>query len=102
MVLDWEPLVRSLLTDLDAAIPPVVVSLRFHNGLAEAIVAVAERVGLQNVLLTGGCFQNRCLTERSVRRLSEAGFSPHWHQRVPPNDGGIALGQVMAAARAKE
>ena len=102
MVLDWGPLIRSLLTDLDTAIPAAVVSVRFHNALAEMIVAVAERVGDENVALTGGCFQNRYLTERAVRRLSEAGFSPHWHQRVPPNDGGIALGQILAAARAKE
>ncbi len=66
------------------------------------IVAIAERVGIQTIALSGGCFQNRYLTERTVRRLAAAGFSPHWHQRVPPNDGGIALGQVLAAARAKE
>jgi hydrogenase maturation protein HypF len=102
MVLDWEPLIRSLLTDLGAAVPVAVMSARFHNTLAEMIVAVAERVGEPKVTLTGGCFQNRYLTERAVRRLIEAGYSPHWHQRVPPNDGGIALGQILAAARAKE
>jgi hydrogenase maturation protein HypF len=51
------------------------------------------------VVLSGGCFQNRYLTERAVRRLSAEGFRPYWHQRVPPNDGGIALGQVVAAQR---
>jgi hydrogenase maturation protein HypF len=102
MVVDWEPLIRSLLTDFDSAVPVAFVSARFHNALAEMIVAVAERVGDEHVALTGGCFQNRYLTERVVRRLSEAGFSPHWHQRVPPNDGGIALGQILAAARAKK
>jgi hydrogenase maturation protein HypF len=67
--------------------------------LAEIIVAVARKVGESRILLTGGCFQNRYLVERSVSRLLDAGFQPYWHQRVPPNDGGIALGQVVAAAR---
>jgi hydrogenase maturation protein HypF len=55
-------------------------------------------VGLERVALTGGCFQNRYLTERSFHRLQEAGFRPFTHQRVPPNDGGIALGQIAVAA----
>jgi hydrogenase maturation protein HypF len=50
------------------------------------------------VALTGGCFQNRYLTERAFHRLEEAGFRPFTHQRVPPNDGGIALGQIVVAA----
>ncbi len=102
MSLDWEPMIRSLLSDLAAATPVAVMSARFHNTLAEMIVAVAERHGVRQIALSGGCFQNRYLTERAVRRLVETGFAPHWHQRVPPNDGGIALGQIMAAARLKE
>ena len=77
------------------------ISVKFHHALAEAMVAVAQRVGEERVALSGGCFQNRYLTERSVRRLREEGFRPYWHQRVPPNDGGIALGQVVAAWRGK-
>jgi hydrogenase maturation protein HypF len=102
MVLDWEPLIRSLVAGLTAGSSVAVLAARFHNTLAEMIVAVAERVGEPRVALSGGCFQNRYLTERVVQRLTEAGYSPNWHQRVPPNDGGIALGQIMAAARAKE
>jgi hydrogenase maturation protein HypF len=49
------------------------------------------------VALTGGCFQNRYLTERAVSRLRSAGFRPYWHRHVPPNDGGIALGQAVMA-----
>jgi hydrogenase maturation protein HypF len=93
---DWEPMLIALLDDLHSARPPGEVSAKFHNGLAEAIVAVARRVGEPRVVLSGGCFQNRHLTERAVRRLQEAGFRPYWHQRIPPNDGGIALGQVVA------
>ncbi len=64
------------------------------------IVAVARAVGEPKVVLTGGCFQNQYLTERCIEWLTEEGFRPYWHQRVPPNDGGIALGQVIAAAAA--
>ncbi|MEQ1645881.1 MAG: hypothetical protein ABL959_20685, partial [Pyrinomonadaceae bacterium] len=49
--------------------------------------------------LSGGCFQNKYLLERAVSRLNEEGFRPYWHQRVPTNDGGISLGQTIAAAR---
>lgn len=94
--IDWEPMVRALVSD---ASPPGVRAARFHNTLAEAIVRVARRVGEPRVALTGGCFQNRYLTEQAVQRLCEQGFVPYWHRRIPPNDGGIALGQLMAVAR---
>ena len=102
LVLDWQPLIEALLADLAGGVPCSAMAARFHNTLVEAIVALAERIGEPRVALSGGCFQNRYLTERAVRRLTAAGFSPYWHQRVPPNDGGIALGQIMAASRAKE
>ncbi len=63
------------------------------------IVSVEGDDPLTRVALSGGCFQNRCLVERAVNRLREEGFRPYWHQRIPPNDGGVSLGQVVAAAR---
>ncbi len=102
LLVDWEPLIQALLTDIAQGAPRRLMAARFHNSLVDAIVAVAERVGERSIALSGGCFQNRYLTERTVRRLTDAGFAPSWHQRVPPNDGGIALGQILAAARAKE
>jgi hydrogenase maturation protein HypF len=96
-VLDWEPAVRSVLAE--PAVPAALASARFHNMLVDMAIDVATRLGETNVVLTGGCFQNRYLTERMVSRLLGAGYRPHWHQRVPPNDGGIALGQVMAVRR---
>jgi hydrogenase maturation protein HypF len=96
--LDWSPLVQGVLSDLKAGLPVGQISIRFHNALVEAIVAVARRVGQERIVLSGGCFQNRYLTERAVHRLAEEGFRPYWHQRVPPNDGGIALGQAAAVA----
>jgi hydrogenase maturation protein HypF len=97
--LDWSPMVKTILADLKRGLPISQISAQFHNALAESIIAVAQQVGQPRVVLSGGCFQNRYLTERSVQRLQEAGFHPYWHQRVPPNDGGISLGQVVAALR---
>ena len=102
LVLDWEPLVRAVLSDLALLLPPARISARFHNALADMIVAIARKIGEPVVVLSGGCFQNRYLTEHAVQRLGAAGFAPAWHQRVPPNDGGIALGQIVAACRLKE
>ena len=97
-VLDWTPLVRAVVADLRAGCPVGVVSAKFHNGLAAAVVEVAKIVAIERVMLSGGCFQNRYLLERTIDTLRAAGFRPAWHQRVPPNDGGIALGQVAAVA----
>src|SRR5919201_1575019 len=91
IVLDWEPMIRELLNDLTNAVTPGLISAKLHNGLVEAIVAVAKRIGEEKLILTGGCFQNRYLTERTVERLREERFRPYSHQRMPPNDGGISL-----------
>jgi hydrogenase maturation protein HypF len=98
-VVDWEPMLRELLADLRRLTSIADISARFHDGLVEAIVAVARYAGEPRVALTGGCFQNRLLLTRAIRRLRAEGFEPFWHQRVPPNDGGLALGQIAAAAR---
>lgn len=99
LMLDWEPLVVAILQDLKSGAALPQISIKFHNALAESIVRVARRAGLDRVVLTGGCFQNAYLAEQAVGRLKAAGFRPYWHQRVPPNDGGVALGQVVAAFR---
>jgi hydrogenase maturation protein HypF len=99
MLLDWAPVVEGVLVDLTQGVPLAAIAAKFHHGLAEAIVAVARESGCERVVLSGGCFQNRYLLERAVTRLRAEGFQPYWHQRVPTNDGGIALGQVVAARR---
>jgi len=99
ILLDWSPMIEAILADIQRGVLVGEISARFHNALAEAVVSVAQRIGEPRVVLTGGCFQNRYLTERTVRRLASEGFRPYWHQRIPTNDGGIALGQVVAALR---
>ena len=92
-------MIEAILSDVQKGVATGRISAKFHNALAEVVVAVAERIGERRVVLSGGCFQNRYLTERTVRRLQAEGFQPYWHQRVPTNDGGIALGQIVAAVR---
>jgi len=91
-------MVKDLLIDLQQQLPAGIIAARFHNALVEAIVVVAHQVGERRVALSGGCFQNRWLTERSAQRLSDAGFEVLLHSQVPPNDGCISLGQVAVAA----
>ena len=101
-ILDWQPVVEAVLVDLQQGVDPGIMAARFHNALVDAIMTVAEIVGERRVALTGGCFQNRLLVERTVRRLRHAGYEVLLHRHVPPNDGGISLGQVaVAAARLK-
>ncbi len=98
-VVEWTPMVTQILEDYRCAVPPALISARFHNTLVEMMVAVAHEAGLERIALSGGCFQNAYLTERAVFRLQAEGFRVYWHQRVPPNDGGIALGQLLGAVR---
>ena len=98
MVIDWEPAIRGALGDIKSGGSRGAISAKFHNMLVQSIVTVAQRIGEPTVVLSGGCFQNRLLIERAIERLREENFLPAWHQRIPPNDGGIALGQAAAAA----
>ncbi len=102
-IVDWAPMVWRIVSDVRAGVPGGAVAAAFHRALVEAIVAVARRAGVPRLALTGGCFQNRHLLEWAVLRLREEGFEPFWHRQVPPNDGGISVGQAAwAAARLME
>jgi hydrogenase maturation protein HypF len=99
-------LVRSVVEDLSAGAAPALVAARFHNGLAAATVTACEALrdttGLGTVALSGGVFQNMLLLERTVAGLEARGFRALTHSRVPPNDGGISLGQAaVAGARSR-
>lgn len=96
IIVDWAPMIRQIFAEQERGVALNLLAAKFHNTLVEMIVAVAQRVAEARVVLTGGCFQNKYLTERAIQRLREAGFRPYWHQRIPPNDGGIALGQAVA------
>ena len=91
-------MLRAILDDIDADETHGAISGNFHATLAAMIVAAAKSVGEETVLLTGGCFQNALLLNHAAGALEQPGFAVHTHRHVPPNDGGLALGQVMAIA----
>jgi hydrogenase maturation protein HypF len=96
---DLRPLVRAAVGDLLAGRSPALVAARFHETLAEVAGALVEeavrRHGILPVALSGGCFQNARLVEACLRRLEGARVIRH--ERVPPGDGGVALGQALVA-----
>lgn len=96
-VADWGPMVEAILEDQRKGVAIERIAVGFHHALAEMIVDVAKRVAWPKVVLSGGCFQNAVLTAWARQGLKEAGFSVYTHRQVPPNDGGIALGQIRIA-----
>lgn len=99
--LDWEPLLLALLAAIAAGTPATVCAARFHHALVAALVgtaAIAAAADGVPVALAGGCFQNRLLLEGAIGALRARGLRPFWPELVPSNDGGLALGQLWAAA----
>ncbi|MCG7610849.1 carbamoyltransferase HypF [Mycobacterium sp. CnD-18-1] len=100
-VIDPAPVLATIIADLRSDVPPAVIGARFHRAVAELIVelalALSEADGAAGypVALTGGVFQNLLLLRRTVAGLHRHGLTVITHRRVPPNDGGIALGQLL-------
>lgn len=93
---DWRPMTRAIQRDLAENRTVSEIARQFHNTLAQYALEVAQRSGEARVVLSGGCFQNKLLSELIVRRLEEAGFEVYWHKWIPANDGGLAAGQLYA------
>ena len=96
LIIDWKLMLKAIMQDKLNHISPQIISAKFHNTLVEIIIDIAKEIKETKIVLTGGCFQNKYLTERAILRLRQEKFLPFWHQKVPPNDGGIALGQIIA------
>lgn len=99
-IINVSPLVSGLLHDFQQGQKISILSARFHNTLAALVLELAQRVkqehSLDRVALSGGVWQNMSLLTKSVHNLSRAGFQVLTHHHVPPNDGGISLGQAVA------
>jgi hydrogenase maturation protein HypF len=99
--IDLRPMVRAVVAGMLAGVPAPVISARFHNTIVSATARVvrlaATNRGPLPVVLTGGCFQNARLAEGLTRALSSQ-LQVYLHGEVPPGDGGLSLGQAVAAA----
>ncbi len=90
-----------ILTDMEKGVPASEISASFHNGMSRLILRVSsllrEKYGIDSVALSGGVFQNQFLLKRAHGLLMENGFTVYTHHLVPPNDGGLSLGQAVLA-----
>jgi hydrogenase maturation protein HypF len=92
-VVDWRPLVQQVLHDRAADVCPAAMAMRFHRGLANAIFVLCTDWALP-VVLSGGVFQNRILVELLAQRFQQSGREVGLPGLIPPNDGGLAAGQL--------
>lgn len=99
-IVDWQPMVETLVTELRAGQSVAVLAARFHNTLVNIIVEIATRADEEIVVLTGGCFLNQRLRCHAEDKLRAAGLTVITQNRVSPGDGGISLGQIAIGAAA--
>ena len=101
LILDSAPLIRQVVEDVRREVSAGVIAAKFHNTVARMVAAVCgvlrDETGIGVVALSGGVFQNLVLLGRTNRLLKERGFEVLTHHQVPPNDGGVSLGQAVIA-----
>jgi hydrogenase maturation protein HypF len=102
IVIDTRPMIRAVADDVRGQVAAGRIARRFHSTLI-AIIAdtcgkIRQKSGINVVVLSGGVFLNALLTSEVMSKLSSMGFEAHRHQLVPPNDGGLCLGQLAVAA----
>ena len=102
ILLQVEPVIRAIVSDIQQGQSTTQIASRFHRTIAELLATAChqarEQTGLNEVALSGGVFQNQLLLVQLMARLDEMGFQVYVNRRVPPNDGGLSLGQLAVAA----
>lgn len=96
VVIDWQPILLGVLDDLPV-LSTEKIAAKFHQTLAKIIFSVAEKIESEPIVLSGGCFQNAYLVEAIEKLNHEYNYRLFRHEKIPPNDGGLALGQVFAS-----
>ncbi|MGZ8136000.1 MAG: carbamoyltransferase HypF [Methylococcaceae bacterium] len=95
IVIDWRITITQLLADIGYS-SVALIAAKFHNTLAAIMVTIALQSGQKTIVLSGGCFQNACLVSAAVKQLKAADLAVYCHGKIPPNDGGLAVGQLYA------
>jgi hydrogenase maturation protein HypF len=102
LVVDPRPLVRAVAAEVRAGVAPALIARRFHSTIVDVVTTVCERIraasGVNAAVLSGGVFMNAIVAGEAAARLAAAGFRAYRHGVVPPNDGGLCLGQLAIAA----
>lgn len=98
-IIEWKDIIIDIIDDIKNGISTQEISFVFHNTLAQIIVDIAKMSGQDYIALSGGCFQNKLLSELAIEKLEKENLKPLWHQNIPPNDGGLSVGQLMADIR---
>jgi hydrogenase maturation protein HypF len=101
-MVDTRPIIRAVAEDVTRGTDSKLIARRFHSTMVELIATVCDRIrqatGLNSVALSGGVFMNVLLVHEVSDRLRRAGFQTYRQRLVPPNDGGLSLGQLAIAA----
>jgi len=105
LIIDPRPVFLGMCADMKKGVPKAVISAKFHNAMADIVVAtlrrLARQTGLRKVALSGGVFQNRYLASRVKEKLEDLKFSVFTNTRLPVNDGNIAWGQYYVSRRSR-
>ncbi len=101
--IDYRNLVREVVRDVRSNVAKSIISAKFHNAVADLILQLSlqyrKSFNLNKIALSGGCFQNVALLRKAAKLLNQHGFETLTHKLVPPNDGGLALGQAVIASQ---
>ena len=101
--IDPAPMFRQIVNEMRAGTETAVIATRFHNSISWLVVHICQRIrqetGLKDVVLSGGVWQNMTLLQQTIPHLEMNNFNVYWHEKLPANDGGLALGQAMIAAQ---
>ncbi|MBM2833697.1 MAG: (NiFe) hydrogenase maturation protein HypF, partial [Candidatus Brocadiaceae bacterium] len=102
LIIQWQPVIKHIIEDMQHRIASSIISARFHNSIVDMVYQVCiilrDSKGINNVVLSGGVFQNNFLFSRLVKKLKLQGFTVYSHKKVPCNDGGLSLGQAVIAS----
>ena len=104
--IDVRPLIHAVVEDAERGVNISIMSTRFHLAVVDMIIRGAQQIrtgrNLHKIVLSGGTFQNRFLVEKTEERLRLLGFEVYVPRRIPVSDGGIALGQLVIAAKRRQ